>query len=188
MATQKEQGGEVARRYQPGEVATPGAGRVGDLGLFDGFIAEVQFRDDDENATYRAMLADLLSAKSVEEVLTPPEVEDANALVGVPLRVTGWSRVDSDYDQGASQYGSIRAVREDTAEVVVVNTGWQFLLGQLLMWTLFEEAARARAEDRDPDLVVPRRIVFDVPRRVTIIAANHANRFGKTPLRLKLLS
>lgn len=180
--------GEPTQRSAPpaGTRATALAttARENDLRIIESMIPEANFADSDPQAAYRAMITRLFRLENLEDIFIPKEAVSADEVVGRPMLVTGWTLQESDYDTGSANYVSLEVTFLDTDEPGVVNTGWQYVLGQMLAWTVGVEVKRAQAEGRPVVRDYSREQVLDPPLRLTVIKAKKPNKHGKYPLRL----
>lgn len=126
--------GEEFRPARTEEVIAEGrvVDRTGDMGL-----AQYLERDDyDDEAQaesgYRSIIEQIMTSETMEEVLTPPEAISARDVVGVPLVISAFHVNQSEYDVGSPYYLSMQATRGDTGESVVINTGNQRIMAQLI--------------------------------------------------------
>lgn len=138
-------------------------GREGDAGLADFLGTQRDLESDDSTDAYRLIIGQIMSAATPDEVLTPIEVMSAKDVVGMELLLRGVSFRQSEFDVGSPFYASMEMQRPDNGNSVVVNTGHQGMMAQLVKLNAFNE----------------------FPYRVKVTASNRPNRFGTYPLRLE---
>lgn len=118
---------------------------------------------DDQMSAYRAIVNQILNAETIEEVLTPIEAHSAKEVIDRNLTLHDFHINRSEFDVGAPYYMSLDCVDEDTGEKMVVNTGHQAMMAQLI---------KLRQDN-------------NFPYHVRIYRAGKPNRFGNEPLRLR---
>lgn len=127
---------------EPGTELTPAsstvAGAVPALPVDDGALAAylsgsetIQTQDPDE--VVHGIVARVLAAGSLEDVLNKQAVVKLKDYVGRPLTVLGVRWGESDYEGGVPFYAIVDAVVEATGEKVVASCGGQQVLAQLYM-------------------------------------------------------
>lgn len=114
--------------------------------------AGIDVEVDPEKAE-RYIIAQTLSAKTPEEVLTGGEATGVKEVLGEPFRVTDFGWHQSDYDEGLPFYAAIRAVRPNTGENLILTCGSKRILAQLI------QLGRLGA--------LPRRVIFQQAARPT---------------------
>lgn len=106
--------------------------RAGDMGLAR-YLEKDDYDDDAaRDASYKSIIEQIFAAESMEEVLTPPEAISARDMVATPLIVESFDVNTSEYDVGSPYYASMKVKRADTGEALVVNTGNQRIMAQLI--------------------------------------------------------
>lgn len=161
----------VSKKTEPGtelertDVIEASAGIVARQGDVIGRIiaAENLAEPPDAEATYRAIIEQILTAPDLETVLTISEAVRLTEIVDRPMRIHGINFNDSDFEQGAAIYVSIRAEMLDDGERIIANTSWQAAMAQLI-W-------------------IQQRNMFPVD----VIARNakRQNRYGNFPIRFE---
>lgn len=100
-------------------------------------------RDGDAPSTaHDQIIAQVLSAKTPDAVLTPVEAMQGSDLIGVRLLLGGYELNKSDYDVGSPFYASMQCMAESESgewEPVVVNTGHKKVLAQLVKLREFDQ-------------------------------------------------
>lgn len=157
-------------------------GRKGDLGL--GQLVDYDDLDEEAAAetTYRSIIAQVMAAESIEEVLTPPEAISARDLTGVPLVLSGFHVNTSEYDVGSPYYFSMDVRRADTGEKCVVNSGNQRIMAQLLRIYMMDQLNSGKTEADLQRDGVPADARFSTAFEAFIRPAKRANRHGGIPL------
>lgn len=155
---------------QEGEIV-PVVDAVGELVRRDGDVVsrfldrEADSIEVDPEAAYAAIIDEIMTASSVTDVLNLPEPEKLEAFADRPIEIHGYKIQESDFEQGAPVYFTIGAVDLQTGKKVIINTGVQSVMAQLL---------RLKFLNAFPVRVIPK----ESPR---------ANRFGRKPIRLTQL-
>lgn len=83
---------------------------------------EIGLAEDTPELTRRRILAQLLAAESVEQLLEYVSPVPVAELLGVPLRIESFDFQQSTYEGGLDNYAAARATRLDTGEMIVVST------------------------------------------------------------------
>lgn len=158
--------------------------RQHDLGL--GQFIDSDSLDDDAIAetTYRSIISQVLSSASIEEVLTPPEAVSARDMAGIPLVINGFHVNTSEYDVGSPYYFSMDVIRGDTSEKLVVNSGNQRIMAQLLRIYMLDQLAQGKTEADMSKEGVPSDARLSVGVEAHIRPAKKPNRHGGIPLHL----
>lgn len=181
--------GEVVPADQPQEgevvVHVPGAGRVGDVGLAE-FIntAEAEADKTPEELAYRAIVTQILGSETVRDVLTPIEAINATEELDRPFELEGCAYQRSEYEQGAPFYAVLQVKFTDDGERMVLTTGNQAVMAQVISlqtkhdaaWAAFQEWQAKGSKGKSPDPVFP------LPMK--LVEVGNPNRFGNRPLRL----
>lgn len=162
MATSKPKDGTGTEIVHVAEVVNELVKREGDvLGTY--LQREAENTDTDPTAVYEAIIAEIMSAETIEDLLNLPEPSKLQDHTDQVLQIFGYRALDSDFEQGAGVYFVIGGMNMTTGDKVVITCGEQAVMAQLL---------RAKALDAFPILTVPTQ-------------ASKPNRFGRHPMRLK---
>lgn len=158
--------------------------RSGDMGL--GRFIDSDSLDDDAIAetTYRAIISQVLASASIEEVLTPPEAVSARDVTGIPLVLLGFHVNTSEYDVGSPYYFSMDVKRGDTGEKLVVNSGNQRIMAQLLTIYMLDQLNSGKSEAEVQQAGVPSDARLSTGVEAYVRPAKKANRHGGVPLHL----
>lgn len=124
---------------------------------------EAENTDTDPTAVYEAIIAEIMAADTIEDLLNLPEPTKLQEHTDQILELFGYRALDSDFDQGAGVYFVIGGMNLTTGEKVVITCGEQAVMAQLL---------RAKQMNAFPIRTVPTQ-------------ASKPNRFGRHPMRLK---
>lgn len=139
--------------------------REGDVGLGRYLSSEVDDVDIDSTMAYKSIITEIMTAESAMDVLTPPELTDARTVIDRPFQLTSASFNESEYEAGATHYVSLHGRWIDNNQRCVVNCGHQALMAQVIKLMEFGP----------------------LDYTVAIIENGKPNRFGNTPLRLKVV-
>jgi len=111
-----------------------------ELDKFDRFLIDRnQESADPEIDAYQAIIEQILTAESPDDVLTPIEAKKASDMVDVPLILHGFEMNESEYDAGSPFYASMKVVNALTGEPCVVNCGHKRVLAQLVKLDQFQQ-------------------------------------------------
>lgn len=86
----------------------------------------------DPEAVTREILTQILSAETDEEMLIAGSATPWQDLLGIPVEISKFHWRSSGYDKGAKVFFVVMATRLDTGESVVLTTGGQNVLAQLI--------------------------------------------------------
>jgi hypothetical protein len=148
---------------EPIEVQGHAVERVGDAGLDRYIPADSPLLLEDSDAAYRQIIDQIMDARSAEEVLTPTEALDAEEVKNWKLKCKGFRLNRSEFEAGAPFYASIQCVKADDGRDVIVNTGHQALIAQLMKLHSLDA----------------------FPCNIMFYEAGRANRNGGVPMRIK---
>lgn len=155
---------EDAPEEVTGELVTgEGGPREGDTGLSEYIMAERAEDADDPSAAYRRIIAQVLAAETPDEVLVPGEVLALKDMVDHVLEVHAFHENRSEYDVGSPFYFTMECLDTETGEKLVVNTGHQRVMAQLIR--LYQLHA--------------------YPVTVRVAQGKRPNKYGSFPLRLE---
>jgi hypothetical protein len=124
---------------------------------------EAENTETDPTAVYEAIIAEIMSAETIEDLLNLPEPGNLSDHVDQVLEIYGFRVLDSEFQQGAKVYFVFGGQNLTTGEKFVVTCGEQAVMAQLL-----------RAKQLDA-----------FPIRTTPTQATRPNKYGKRPMRLK---
>jgi hypothetical protein len=99
--------------------------------LLDAYLAQRSTVADDAEMAQGDIIAQILGAQTIDDVLTPAEATHARDLIDVPLIVHGVKYQVSDYAEGSPRYAVMDATRGDTGIRGPVTCGAQSVLAQL---------------------------------------------------------
>jgi hypothetical protein len=164
MATKKqdEPSTEIDIIDSEGNVVVP----LADTGLGDYLSREARDTQIPEGGAYRDIVQQILTADTAMAVLTPPEVLSAPQVVDRPFLLHAARIQDSDIPDSTGFYVSLDVELIDTQERVVVNTGHQAMMAQIIKLVEFNE----------------------FPYLVEIYKAGKSNQYGTIPLRLRAVT
>lgn len=162
--TQPEPGSEVVEAEFVRDVVHAEASVVPRVGDVVSQYLRNEAEDDGvpEGAGYQSIIEQIMSARDADSLFTETMADKPDDIFLRKLIVNGFSLNDSDFDQGAPVYASIKVY--DTIDEVdrVVNTGNQAVIAQLL-----------RAQQLE---LLPAQLMFKQGQK--------PNKFGKFPIRL----
>lgn len=162
MATSKPKPDESTEIVHVAEVVNELVKREGDvLGRY--LAREAENTDTDPTAVYEAIIAEIMSAETVEDLLNLPEPSKMGDHVDQVLELFGYRALDSDYEGGAAVYFVIGGMNLTTGDKVVITCGEQAIMAQLL---------RAKQMNAFPIRTIPTQ-------------SSKPNRFGRHPMRLR---
>lgn len=92
-----------------------------------------QIEDHDSDQTTVEILARILAAESVEDVLAPQAPVALKTLQGFPLSIDSVRWMKSDFAEGAGMYALIKGARTDTGETFLATCGGTNVLAQLFV-------------------------------------------------------
>jgi len=125
------------------------------LRQLDEWLSKFDVAGGDTEMIVGDIIAQVLSAESLVEILEPPEAIHARDLLDVPIVIHGFKSQRSDYQEGSPRYAVMDVTREDTGQRVPVTCGAQQVLAQLvkaLMMDAFPfRCAVVRATKRPTD-------------------------------------
>lgn len=104
-----------------------------DTGIAEWLDKEREDTPTDEVATYRDIVQQILSARSVFDVLMPPDVLSARDCWGKDFALLDVRFNESEYDQGSPIYASMDVVWKEGEKRDVINCGHQRMVAQLLV-------------------------------------------------------
>lgn len=119
--------------------------------------------EPDPGATYAAIITEIMASESVGDVLNLPEAEKLETYVGRTIRIHGFSVNDSEFETGPPVYFTVKGYEVDSGERVIINTGEQKVMAQLMRLHMFGA----------------------FPIDATVVAAKRPNRYGRMPLALQ---
>jgi hypothetical protein len=123
--------GEVAVRT-PAEVLASGALPAEQVEIVEQFLSgALPDGDQDPAAASLAIIAQVLSAETPEEVLTDLEAEGLRQHLEEPFRLESVEFRRSDYEVGMPFYALMRGVDVDTGDAVLYTSGSQKVTAQL---------------------------------------------------------
>lgn len=104
---------------------------------FDTGIGEWLDREREDTATgpvatYRDIVTQILDAKSIFDILTPPDILNTRDCWGRPFALIGVRFNESSFQNGSPVYASMDVVWPDTEKRDVINSGNQRMVAQLL--------------------------------------------------------
>lgn len=96
------------------------------------FLAQTrEVESQDTDAATVEILARILRAESVDDVLAPQAPVPLQQLIGFPIVVDGVRWMRSDFDEGPGMYALVDAVHRDTGEKFLGTCGGMNVLAQL---------------------------------------------------------
>lgn len=177
MATRSQKSDrEVVVDPATGEVLEPGsdvatvegaqapAEREGDLGLAEYLVTETAGGEPSPEQAYRMIIDQILNSETPEDVLVPVEAISAREFIGEPFILEGFAINKSDFEVGSPFYASLKVTILATDDRMVINTGNQAVLAQLVRLSQLDA----------------------FPQTCMITEGNRPNRFGTKPLRLRM--
>jgi hypothetical protein len=103
------------------------------LSLLTTILAEVSTKPTSETkAAQNAIIMDVLSAETVEDVLADSSATPAEDVLDVPLKLNSVQYEKSDYAEGEPYYALLHVTRGDTGRDAVVSCGAQKVIAQAL--------------------------------------------------------
>jgi hypothetical protein len=97
------------------------------------FLYEAGEKAEEEmSGGYVAIIDQILSAETPEQILTPVEVRQPRDVVGEPLEIFDMRLQRSEYEVGSPMYASVEAKQLADGEPIVVNCGQKALMAQLV--------------------------------------------------------
>lgn len=141
--------------------AVQGDARTGDM-ISEYMYDEREVDDESRTVAYRAIIAQIMSAESIDEVLMPVDADNAADFVDRHLTLNGFEFNVSEFDVGSPVYASCKVYDHVDQRKRVLNTSWQALMAQLM-----------KLAEMDA-----------FPVDIAIRQAKKRNRFGKFALRL----
>lgn len=122
------------------ELARREARRTSDVALrshpatqaLDRWLAEHQQAGTEADMAQGDIIAQVLNAATLEEILLPPEAIHAEAVKGIPLSIHAVKYQRSDFQEGSPFYAVLDATRHDTNERVPITVGAQTIIAQLM--------------------------------------------------------
>jgi hypothetical protein len=117
----------------------------------------------DPGAVYEAIIAEIMGAETIDDVLNLPETTDLEEWAEQALEFHGFRVLDSDYEQGAPVYFVIGATHLASNAKVIITCGEQAIMAQML---------RLKELGAFPFRAIPQK-------------AKRPNRFGRYPMRIR---
>lgn len=114
-------------------------------------------------ATHAAIIGDIMTATTVDDVLEVLEPEELDVFQDRHIRIDGFDQRDSEYEAGAPIYVTLKVFDEEHKSKHLINTGQQAIIAQML---------KLHALNAFPVHVVP-------------TASKRPNKFGRYMFRLK---
>lgn len=123
---------------------------------------EQQNTDVASTDTHAAIVDEIFSSESLDELLENTEPEDLKNFIGRVIVIREYSANDSEFEQGAPIYFALKVTDEETGERRIITTGEQNVMAQVMT-----------AEQRGW-----------LPLRCRPVQANKANKHGRYLIRL----
>lgn len=110
---------------------TPG-GAIPDEAVARGYLAQAADDvDDDPEKIADSIVARIMRAESVEDVLAPQAIEHARDLIGVPLEIRSAKFNRSEYEDGPEVYMVVEAEVLDDGRVTTFSCGGRSVMAQV---------------------------------------------------------
>lgn len=123
-----------------GEVVVADGQTGRELDKFDRFLIDREAEGGDVAIdSYQAIIEQVLSATSPDDVLTPVEAVKAADVVGIPYLLYGFDMNESEFDAGSPFYASMKMGNTVTGEPQVVNCGHKRVIAQLIKLEEFQQ-------------------------------------------------
>lgn len=168
------------------EVYQEGTRRTGDLGLAD-VLNRPETAEDvaPEEFAYRAIVEQILTSETVRDVLTPIEAVGARDMLDRPFALHAVDYRESEFEAGAPLYAVMQVQFTDDGERMVLTTGNQAMLAQLITLQTKHDAAHKawQAWDEGGHKGKEPQPVFPVQAKIAQVGAK-LNRYGNPHLRL----
>lgn len=98
----------------------------------DAWLAEHQEQGTEADMAQGDIIAQVLTANTLEEILTPAEALHAEAVMDEPLSVFAVKYQRSDYQEGSPFYAVLDVWRHNWEERTIVTVGAQSIIAQLV--------------------------------------------------------
>lgn len=150
------------------DLAVQVAAEVATSTVRDGDIIGAYLRREDvdtdatREAIHQSIIQDIMEAESLDDVLVMLEGQKLEEFEGRVIELQKVTVQDSDYEQGARVYFSLKGVDVETGQKFLINTGEQAVMAQCLK---IEQLA-------------------GFPYRVRPMKASRPNNYGRYPFRL----
>jgi len=181
--------GEVVEQDEPAEgVVVTYEGdqrRKGDVGLAE-FLDTPEAQSDaaPEELAYRAIVEQILTSDTVRDVLTPIEAVGAVLELDRPFKLTGCEYRRSDFEEGAPFYAVMQVTFPDDGERMVLTTGNQAVMAQLISLQTKHDAAFKAYQEWEAKGAKGKAPAPVFPVDAKLAEIGKPNRFGNRPLRL----
>lgn len=114
-----------------GEIVTPAGPKISQtLATFAQMASMLPQADEGDGA--EAIVAQILSAATIEDLDAPWRAEEGKALIGKPISIVGAKARKSDYADGLGVFLVVDAVNLETGEATIFTTGSVSVVAQIV--------------------------------------------------------